>query len=86
MPSGVVRSETGAVIRRQRHSGERASHIVGAVEREYHLSFAKTGAAPDTVSPMVETADFQESDHVTVVDRLHTSRRRRVFRQRETGP
>jgi hypothetical protein len=35
---------------------------------------------------MVEAADFTDSDHVTVGDRLHTSRRRRVFRQREMGP
>ena len=35
---------------------------------------------------MVQPADFREGDHVTLSNGLHTSRRRRVFRQREMGP
>jgi hypothetical protein len=32
---------------------------------------------------MVQSADFWESDHVTIRDGLHASRRRRILRQRE---
>lgn len=35
---------------------------------------------------MVQTADFPDSDHLTLGDTLYTSGRWRVFRQREMSP